>query len=404
MQKILKLFLLTRKPTTIRAAIYKIVHNSLIQQIPINCPEEDLVEFVAQSTNHTLEAIYQRVAKLIGLPYIENLHLPTKDLLKIVGLDLETLKSIPAVPQIINKESKLCALVVANVEKISIEDFSKAGISVALGSKGGINDVWRHYEDISIEEKSELKIVRLRTVLEKIVTDLISKYKANALTILNERYYFESKKKTFSGNLQNEIYSGLNSLLEKSPQYTFFNSAIENLTILRSEDLGRIDVTWSKKSNSIQPRQTQHQLNLEKTKILLIDDSQTYRTIVASILSQKGFCVCTKSNGDAALRFLAEENYQPDLIICDVHMPILNGPEFVKKMRNFGAATPILMLTSDEDSSTEIMLAEIGADACVKKSEDPQVLVAWCKRLTRKLIVVKNTAFTKKLKKQVALG
>lgn len=402
LQKILQISLRFRNPKTIRAAIYKISHNSLIEQIPANCPEEELIELVAKFSNSKAETLQQRVAKLIGLRYCDKLHLPTKDLLDIVGLSVETLKSIPAVPQIMTGDNNLCALLVANTEKISIDDFRKAGIAVILASNKAINDVWQQYDDVSVEEKNELKLFKLKTILEKLIVDLIAKHKINILTIAKDRYYFESRKKSFRGNLQKEIYQNLNSLLKSTGHYKFSNSSIENLTISQTAVVGEINISWAKKPSNIVKRQTIHQINTEKTKILLIDDSLTYRTVVANILSQKGFDVCAKSNGDDALRFLAEKDYHPDLIICDVHMPVLNGPGFVRKMRDFGAATPILMLTSDEDSSTEIMLAEIGADACVKKSEDPEILVAWCKRLTRKLSVVKNTTFTRNLKKQVA--
>lgn len=394
-----------KKPRTIRNAIYKISHSSLLEQIPVRHAEEELIELVSKLANCNSETLQQKISEAIGLRYIDDLHLPTKELLKIIGLSVETLKNIPAIPQIINDNNYLCALIVANTEKISIEDFHRAGIAIALGSSKAIKERWSSYDAILAQETSELRILRLKNILEKIVQDIATKHKINSLVIYKNQYSFESRGRNYKGNLQKEICEGLNSLLVHVSSYRFTNSTVENLEICKSAQSQSIELRWSKKRTSARSSklwQTENTLGI-KAKVLLIDDSLTYRSVVTEILKEKGFDVCTQANGDEALRFLAKENYQPDLIICDVHMPVLNGAEFVKKMRDFGASTPILMLTSDENSSTEIMLAEIGADACVKKSEDPQILIAWCRRLTRKLSLINNQSkFNKNLKKQIA--
>jgi two-component system, chemotaxis family, chemotaxis protein CheY len=64
-------------------------------------------------------------------------------------------------------------------------------------------------------------------------------------------------------------------------------------------------------------------------RILIVDDDESIRLIVRLCLADEGYCVAEASNGDAALRVLAE--FDPDLILLDLRMPIMDGWEFARR-------------------------------------------------------------------------
>jgi DNA-binding NarL/FixJ family response regulator len=74
----------------------------------------------------------------------------------------------------------------------------------------------------------------------------------------------------------------------------------------------------------------------------------------------------------------------PQLIICDIHMPGMDGLTFLEKLYSRHKVAPVLVLTSDEDRTLEARLALLGVEAFVRKNEDPRVLLAWCKNLLKR--------------------
>ena len=113
-------------------------------------------------------------------------------------------------------------------------------------------------------------------------------------------------------------------------------------------------------------------------KVLLIDDDDRFRLILRRILESKGWEVCEQSTAVSALDFIRTNPHGADLIISDVHMPNMDGVEFLKSIKELSNVAPILMLTSDENSLLQAELALLGADAFVRKQDDPRVLLAWC--------------------------
>ena len=119
-----------------------------------------------------------------------------------------------------------------------------------------------------------------------------------------------------------------------------------------------------------------------KKKILAIDDEKSIRFIVENTFN-KEFDVVTMTNGMDALFYLQSGN-MPDVIICDLDMPVLNGIEFVKRLRESGffEEIPLIMLSGKEESSEKIRCFEMGADDYVLKPFNPRELLV---RIQRRL-------------------
>lgn len=117
-----------------------------------------------------------------------------------------------------------------------------------------------------------------------------------------------------------------------------------------------------------------------KKKILAIDDEKSIRFIIENTF-KKDFDVTTLSNGMDAMFYLQSGNL-PDLIICDVEMPVLNGFEFIRRIRETGFfdEIPVIMLSGKEESADKIKCFEMGADDYVLKPFNPKELIARIKR------------------------
>ncbi len=81
-------------------------------------------------------------------------------------------------------------------------------------------------------------------------------------------------------------------------------------------------------------------------KILIAEDDRELRTLFSHILTKNGYLVKGVSNGQEALDALDRDYY--DLIISDIMMPVMNGYEFVRILRESGSNTPVMMITAKD--------------------------------------------------------
>ncbi|MGB1263180.1 MAG: response regulator transcription factor [Cognaticolwellia sp.] len=112
--------------------------------------------------------------------------------------------------------------------------------------------------------------------------------------------------------------------------------------------------------------------------VLIIEDDNVVSLTLKNQLENKGFAVTQVFNGSAALRKVI--NSFPDLILLDIGLPDINGYEICQQLREF-YKRPIIFITSDEDSLTEIKCFEVGADDFVLKTAPFEVLYQRIKRL-----------------------
>jgi two-component system chemotaxis response regulator CheY len=105
--------------------------------------------------------------------------------------------------------------------------------------------------------------------------------------------------------------------------------------------------------------------------VLIIDDSKTMRKIITRTLRQAGLSFDTISeaeDGQAALEFLGQN--KPNLILCDINMPNMDGITFLKEKANNASIKdiPVVMITTEGGSEDVVQEAkDNGALASIKK-------------------------------------
>jgi len=117
-----------------------------------------------------------------------------------------------------------------------------------------------------------------------------------------------------------------------------------------------------------------------KRKILSIDDEKSIRFIIENTLKQE-FDVISLSNGQEGLDYLEAGNF-PDMIICDLVMPVMTGFDFLERIKTSGFFDdiPIMILSGREWSKDKIKCFEMGAEDYVVKPFNPSELIARIKR------------------------
>jgi two-component system, OmpR family, response regulator len=108
--------------------------------------------------------------------------------------------------------------------------------------------------------------------------------------------------------------------------------------------------------------------------LLIVDDEDTLRSMLAAALRYHGFEVSLAENGREALTVVASE--RPDLILLDVMMPDLDGFEVCRRLRNQGDLTPVLFLTARDGTEDLVRGLTVGGDDYVEKPFSIDELVA----------------------------
>src|SRR5690625_296934 len=119
--------------------------------------------------------------------------------------------------------------------------------------------------------------------------------------------------------------------------------------------------------------------------ILLVDDEPDILEIISYNLSREGYQVFTAENGKDAIA-LAKKKI-PHLIVLDVMMPVMDGVETCKKLREIKKLQDsiITFLTARSEDYTQIAGLEAGADDYITKPIKPKVLLSKIKSLLRRM-------------------
>ncbi len=114
-------------------------------------------------------------------------------------------------------------------------------------------------------------------------------------------------------------------------------------------------------------------------RILLVEDEEKLAKALVQGLSKKGFAVDSIMDGDKAMKRIALNHMDYDLVILDLMLPGMDGLSICQKMRETQITTPILILTARDEVDTKVNLLLNGADDYLVK---PFSFDELCARIT----------------------
>lgn len=117
-------------------------------------------------------------------------------------------------------------------------------------------------------------------------------------------------------------------------------------------------------------------------RVLLVDDELAITNNLAPFLERAGFAVNVAADGQAAVRLVDE--FEPDLIVLDVLIPPPDGREVLRRLRQAGNWTPVILLTQVGSSAERAVALDEGADDYLNKPFEPYELVARMKAVLRR--------------------
>ena len=111
-----------------------------------------------------------------------------------------------------------------------------------------------------------------------------------------------------------------------------------------------------------------------KEKILIVEDEEELAEAVKTMLDFRDYNVELAYNGEEALKQVKKTVF--DLIIMDIMMPVKNGIESLKEMRNMGVNTPVILLTAKSQIDDKVEGLDAGANDYLTKPFDKKELLA----------------------------
>lgn len=123
-------------------------------------------------------------------------------------------------------------------------------------------------------------------------------------------------------------------------------------------------------------------------RLLLVDDHPMLRRGLADLLSlEKDVQIIAEANhGAEALEILAEQSV--DLVILDHSMPVLNGIETLKKIRELGLETKVLLFTVSDNSKDVQDALQLGVDGYLLKDMEPEEIITDVRKILRGELVI----------------
>ncbi len=123
------------------------------------------------------------------------------------------------------------------------------------------------------------------------------------------------------------------------------------------------------------------------TRILVVDDSPTIRTVVSTILERSGYEPKVAADGQDAYDALASGKVKADLVLVDFVMPRMNGYQFCRALRENAELTsmPVVLMSAKGDRIRDQFVQQTGALDAITKPFDPQALVAVIENALRKV-------------------
>jgi len=149
----------------------------------------------------------------------------------------------------------------------------------------------------------------------------------------------------------------------------------------------------------------------KKIKILLLEDDEILAQTMVQILEQEGYKVTLVNDGEEVLEYTYDEKF--DLYLFDINVPLLNGLDTLKLLRDAQDITPTFFITALRDTNSTLEGFNCGCDDYIKKPFDLDELLARIKAILKRknpIIQYNNITFdlldnrVLKDNKEIALG
>ena len=104
--------------------------------------------------------------------------------------------------------------------------------------------------------------------------------------------------------------------------------------------------------------------------VLIVDDERTLARAIKAFLTESGYEAEVAGDAEQALRLL--ETMRPDVVFTDVRLPGMDGIELLRRIREFDAAIPVIIMTAHGTIEGAVEAVKLGAFDYLKKPDRPR--------------------------------
>lgn len=145
----------------------------------------------------------------------------------------------------------------------------------------------------------------------------------------------------------------------------------------------------------MQPQTTESDFSTPR--VLLIDDDASVRRNISAFLSDSGFSILEAVNGSDGMSVYEAES--PDLVLCDLRMPDVDGLDVIKRVTSEGSNTPVIVISGFGEMNDVVQALRLGAaDYLIKPIKDLEVLEHSVRRgLKQAALIAENQQYSQQL-------
>jgi len=123
--------------------------------------------------------------------------------------------------------------------------------------------------------------------------------------------------------------------------------------------------------------------NVRIPEIAVVDDNQDVRDTICDLLTQQGFKISiTATNGQELIDAVQETARLPDVCLIDLQMPVMDGFETIKHVKEHWPEIKIVACSIIADNERIDKVIKLGADLFYQKGNAPKILTEWIKTAT----------------------
>jgi CheY-like chemotaxis protein len=384
-------------PKSLLRTLHNLIPTNLLEEQIQNLSDwRDLVSKISVKLNVSEDALWFRIAEDMGLSYVERV--PPCNLLALPeNLTVELLKQSAAIPLI--KNGKVLNLICLDPKRARTLNISIPSdkyvlapwqaISKAIDESEQIANQLARVEghDSQANRGNSVAVRLLRKIIEDVIshgsTDVVFEFLADKIS-----YSFlcgEGKERI--GEVDSRVSPELLRLF--TSKLSSFDISLPNGVRPTVEFLAgavtKVRVSWSRLAREI----NSGSLAQSNKKIVIIDDSAVFAQVITKFLTSHSFTCETFTSARPAISWIADSADGVGAVICDMHMPEVDGLRVIKEIKGDirFKHIPLIAITSSTESSLEVEALKLGVDAFITKDEDPEIILLHIKRLTKRLEV-----------------
>lgn len=376
--KLKSLYWKLKKPDSVVSALKQIVDPSEVEKLEIKGFKAGaLLEAISAEQGFDLGSLLMAVANLLEFAALDGQYSFDCNLCNDLQISESFLEANDA---LLFKHNQARLLLVADLNPM-LKDFAKQhSLEICLGILSRIQKAWYNHRNFSLTSNA-VDTKKLEFVLRNLVLDA-DKLGASQIEISAETgaYHFNSAGQFFEGNIHTLVSAALLQWLEGKSKIKVKLVSEWHHPVFFYKKAGSqtISVSWDSK----QVKETAQKIY----NLLLLEDDRLFSAVLKATLEKNGYKVFCFHTAESALAAISAKEFLPELVVSDLHLPGINGDEFLERLRDSHPNLPFVMLTSDQDQLIEAEIVQKGVGAYLKKNEDIRVILAWCSQLLKKYV------------------